>query len=549
MARGFLSGMIWGGVVSAIGVGALSVIADSPAPPVAEVTAPPATDAPESGTSGNTSAVTDADLVRNGDAPQVRSPQADDVAAAAQAGSDTPVAPETGRVEDLADPARVDDRSGIAVNDVTPVQPVGPVGPPEAPSVDSELSISTEPAQPAPPGLPQTPGAFAAQSSAAPSRPVGEYAAPATSDSVPTPAAPDVADAPLQDDAPAAPDTVDVAPPSERAPARDVADAPVLAEAPAAPREAPAPAQPEVPTSPGAALAPEQTPEAAPQTARNLTLPNALEPASDGRPTIGRPGIVLIDPNPDDPDSSTPVPDQIAGASESARAIEIYAMPFDNPDAKPLMSIVLIDTGVDLSGGPVGLAALQSFPYPLTFAIDARLSDAKSRMADYRARGFEVMALLDLPDGATATDAEVAVAAAFDAVPEAVALIEGTGTGLQNTREASDQIAQALLATGHGLVLQSKGLNTVQKLAAREGVPAGLIFRDFDSADQAPSVIRRFLDQAAFRAAQEGGVIMVGRVRSDTISALLLWGLQDRAERVALAPISAVLTTEAAPGQ
>ncbi|MEQ3710402.1 divergent polysaccharide deacetylase family protein, partial [Tateyamaria sp.] len=115
-------------------------------------------------------------------------------------------------------------------------------------------------------------------------------------------------------------------------------------------------------------------------------------------------------------------------------------------------------------------------------------------------------------------------------------------TGLQNSRDASEQIAQAVLDTGHGLVLQSKGLNTTHKLAVRDGVPAGLIFRDFDSADQTPSTIRRFLDQAAFRAAQEGGVIMVGRVRPDTISALLLWGLQDRAERVALAPISAVLT-------
>ena len=34
---------------------------------------------------------------------------------------------------------------------------------------------------------------------------------------------------------------------------------------------------------------------------------------------------------------------------------------------------------------------------------------------------------------------------------------------------------------------------------------------------------------------------MVGRLRPETISALLLWGLQDRAQRVALAPVSAVL--------
>jgi hypothetical protein len=34
---------------------------------------------------------------------------------------------------------------------------------------------------------------------------------------------------------------------------------------------------------------------------------------------------------------------------------------------------------------------------------------------------------------------------------------------------------------------------------------------------------------------------MLGRMRPETISALLVWGLQDRANQVALAPISAVL--------
>lgn len=73
-------------------------------------------------------------------------------------------------------------------------------------------------------------------------------------------------------------------------------------------------------------------------------------------------------------------------------------------------------------------------------------------------------------------------------------------------------------------------------------MPSATVFRDFDSADQTPTVIRRFLDQAAFRAGQEGGVIMMGRLRADTISALILWGLQDRASRVDLAPVSVLLT-------
>jgi polysaccharide deacetylase 2 family uncharacterized protein YibQ len=71
-----------------------------------------------------------------------------------------------------------------------------------------------------------------------------------------------------------------------------------------------------------------------------------------------------------------------------------------------------------------------------------------------------------------------------------------------------------------------------------------VVFRDFDGAGQTPKVMRRFLDQAAFRSGQMGAVIMVGRVRPGTISALLLWGLQDRASRVALAPVSASLNTE-----
>jgi len=94
---------------------------------------------------------------------------------------------------------------------------------------------------------------------------------------------------------------------------------------------------------------------------------------------------------------------------------------------------------------------------------------------------------------------------------------------------------------GYGMVTQDAGLNTVQKLALRNGMPAGVVFRDFDGAGQDPRAIRRFLDQAAFRAGQEGAVIMLGRVQPDTISALLLWGLQDRASRVSLAPVSASL--------
>ena len=208
---------------------------------------------------------------------------------------------------------------------------------------------------------------------------------------------------------------------------------------------------------------------------------------------------------------------------------------------KPHMSIVLIDTG----DSSLGVEALDSFPYPLTFAVDPSMPNAVKRMQVYRDKGFEVLALIDLPLGATASDVEVAMSAYLAAVPEAVGILEGVETGVQTSREMADQLTQIILDSGHGMLLQKSGLNTARKLAEREGIPAATVFRDFDGNGQSARVMRRFLDQAAFRAAQEGGVVMMGRLQAETISALLIWGLADRASRVALVPVSAVLKQDA----
>ncbi|XDA99531.1 divergent polysaccharide deacetylase family protein [Sulfitobacter sp. LCG007] len=253
---------------------------------------------------------------------------------------------------------------------------------------------------------------------------------------------------------------------------------------------------------------------------------------------------VLVNRLPNVGDDSGPRSSGNESAADGLLPLRQFREPFDNPEAKPLMSIVLMDDGTAATDDRIGVEALGSFPYPVSFAVDATLPDAEARMRAYRERGFEVLAMLDLPENATARDAEVSVAAALATVPEAVALLEGPGVGFQSDRAASDQVTAILRDSGQGLVTQNRGLNTAQKLAVKQGVPAVSVFRDFDSAGQTPVVIRRFLDQAAFRAGQEGAVVMLGRLRPDTISALLLWGLQDRAEKVALAPISAVLVPQ-----
>nr|WP_170760106.1 divergent polysaccharide deacetylase family protein [Ruegeria lacuscaerulensis] len=221
------------------------------------------------------------------------------------------------------------------------------------------------------------------------------------------------------------------------------------------------------------------------------------------------------------------------------KPIEAYAASFKNPEAKPLMSIILID-----DEGAFGAEALQDFPYPLSFAVSPSDPEAAKKMTRHREAGFEVLALADLPEAASAQDAEVSMAVWLETLPETVGILEGVGSGIQGNRKLADQVAAIAGDTGRGLITQDNGLNTVQKLAARNGVPSGVIFRDIDGARQDPKIMRRFLDQAAFRAGQEGTVVMLGRLRPDTISALLLWGLEDRGGRVAMAPISAVMMKE-----
>lgn len=360
---------------------------------------------------------------------------------------------------------------------------------------------------------------------------------------------------------PSAPAASSVSSPSAVAPAAQPgpAPAPAPAEAEAQASIATEPSQPKAPAvaessgfiteapaddapaedTPAAEPAPEET---APRTA---ALPQAGSDATTG-PTIGTPVTPLTDRAPGassrlpvagaaGPTQTAPVLQDLS-AEDDLPPIRRYAASFDNPEDKPLMAIVLIDDAAS-----VGVEALTNFPYPLTFAINPTDPEAAAKMARHRAAGFEVMALVDLDPAAAPQDAETALAATFAQLPETIGVLEGLSGGIQGNRALSDQVTEILRDGGYGLMTQANGLDTVQKLALREGVPSAVVLRDFDGAGQTPTVMRRFLDQAAFRAGQGNAVVMMGRVRPDTVSALLLWGLQDRASQVQLAPVSAVL--------
>ncbi len=581
MARGFLSGAIWGTVIAVGGLGAVSVLVPSPGavPPQGsqEAVEPLPTAIPEAIEDTNEpAAAMDAEVMPAVPEPAPIDPEASesDVSAAPVSTDDTPEtpAPVTETTEPVTEPESeqqpVPEAAGTAVTtpevqtaedtatpgrkpaDVMPVQPDA-----AAPELDSPATVEDT--------VPE-------ETAAAP------VPTPDTGDAIAALGAPDAGTASITPLAPGA----DSAPDSAAAPTLDVPQIETGPNVSTEPAQPPAPAVPAIETP----LVPEPEPEAAEEAevptaasegesgadanaetddqataserppVRRL-LPSTPETAPDtggtttaaSRPAIGTPAASLTDRN---PGNSARLPSIGAGAATAIAEdstpdvnvsglppLQRFAAPVDSDPDLPKMSIVMIDDGT----GPLGPDTLEGFPFPVTFAIDPAIPGAAARMASYRALGYEVAALVNLPVAAQPTDVEQILGGAVAAVPEAVALIEAPGGGLQAERSVTEQASRFAADSGHGLVFLPNGLNTAQAIAQREAVPAISILRDFDGDGQDARTKRRFLDGGAFRARQDGAVVMLGRLTPDTLSALVLWSLQDRASSVAMVPISALL--------
>jgi polysaccharide deacetylase 2 family uncharacterized protein YibQ len=170
--------------------------------------------------------------------------------------------------------------------------------------------------------------------------------------------------------------------------------------------------------------------------------------------------------------------------------------------------------------------------------------DAAGAAATYRAAGQEVVMLAALPAGAVAQDVEVTLASLAQALPETVAVMDPGAGGFQDDRMLAGLVAPVVQGQGRGLLSWDRGLNPASQIARRSGLPSATIFRDLDAEDEGRETIRRYLDRAAFRAAQEGLVVVAGRTRPETVEALLAWAVEGRAATVALAPLTAVLRTD-----
>ncbi|MBC7736496.1 MAG: divergent polysaccharide deacetylase family protein [Candidatus Saccharibacteria bacterium] len=238
---------------------------------------------------------------------------------------------------------------------------------------------------------------------------------------------------------------------------------------------------------------------------------------------------------------------QIGAAKEAATVptdaanippVQKFARQFDNAAQKPLFVILLHDVG---SAG-MRREDLATLPFPVSFVVDPLATDAKDASAAYRAAGQEVLTLANgIPPGATANDLETTFQTLSGILPESVAVIDQENGGFQDRRLLATLVLPVIKGEGRGLVTYDRGLNAADQIARRDGVPSTVIFRRLDAEDENKSTIRRYLDRAAFKAAQDGLVVVIGDTRAETVASILEWTVEGKASTVTLAPVTAVL--------
>lgn len=285
-----------------------------------------------------------------------------------------------------------------------------------------------------------------------------------------------------------------------------------------------------------AALQAEPETEAAQPAPRRIIVPQTGEAPAAGR---SLPQVTAALPESSAASPVEPPEPEPAATDGPPNALRDNAAAFDAPAGGALMAVVLID----VPDSPFAPELLSSLSFPVSFAIDPLRPDAAARAAELRAAGFEVVIFSDglIPEGAAPVDVETALAAAREALPQAVALMDRPDSRIQGDRPVLDATVAALAESGHGLLAFPLGLNAAEQSARRAEVPAATIFRLLDDENQRATVITRFLGRAGFAAGQDGAVVVVGRTRPDTVTALFSWALGARSEQVTLAPVSAVL--------
>lgn len=525
--RGMIGGLLAGSVVSVVGLGTLSVVSEQPAgiaPPMPPLVEAPEVDSvePETQPASGQPAVSGEDPVSDPApvsspvgsvtieepmAPEVPDdagmtqdpvvqPEATPEAGAPRADTDPLDEPEVVSIEGAMQAPEASEGTGFTGAAVEPVLPTPQSQAPQIPNNEANLNVSTAPVEPV-----------------VVVEPEAEPEIETTESEETSPVETFVIDlgAVAEGDV----DTPVVTPPIVQAPETEDDVLAGMAEN----DDTPATPTLEAPSAPRLQL----------QGGENTLLGDRDTGVTVRRPTNEAPNVV------DDIEVETE-----EMAPSVSNALVDFAAVSGDVAGKPLMSIVLIDDGEM----PAAAAALAGLPFPVTIAIDPAKENAAALMETYRADGFEVAVLAKLPEGALPSDVEISFESIFGTLPESIAVLDLGESGLQADRAVTEQAMNILASQGRGLITVSQGLNMSLRAAEVAGVPSVEVSRDLDSDGQDARVVRRFVDQAAFRARQESGVVLVGRIRPDTISALILWGTANQDDLVALVPVSAILNAE-----
>ncbi|WP_212524642.1 divergent polysaccharide deacteylase family protein [Actibacterium sp. MT2.3-13A] len=529
MGRGVVSGIVAGAVVSALGLGALSLKAPLPQ----REAATPASVEPAAGPVAEAPAEMPAEAPAETSAqPAAEAPAAAPALEPAPAPDAAPEAP-----QDVPAPEAPPATGGVELPPGTEFNRPKPEGEARLPGPD---------AQPQPAPAPEVRAPDAAEITSAPRPDTRPAATPQAAAETPAPMM--TPPSPEEEAAAPAPGQEQPVLPSPAAAGPQAPEAEAAPEAPPAPEPAGRPAAPETP-----AAAPDDAPEGGAETPAAAPEPEAVQPevsASAPAGMIGAAPEAIRVPVPGGeiarPEVTTGRLPSIGAAGDrvpAATAADLgalarYAVPFAPASGKPLFSVILIDAGA----AGLDRAALTTFSFPVTFAIDPARPDAAEAMAAYRAAGYEVVLLAGAQPGDSdpQTHAE-AISAGLRSVPEAVAVMEGESGGFLTDHAALRALTDLLGDSGHGLVTYDKALNTAAHVALSDGIPAATIFRRLDADREAAPVIKRYLDRAAFKAAQDGHVVMLGHSYAETVTALFSWALEGKGAEVNLAPISAVL--------
>lgn len=221
------------------------------------------------------------------------------------------------------------------------------------------------------------------------------------------------------------------------------------------------------------------------------------------------------------------------------KAIERFSAPPPQAIGRPMMSVVLYDVG-EAAGG-LDPQTIASLGLPVTVALDPTQPDVAERARRYRAAGLEVAVLAaGIPEGATVQDVATAMEAWRQAVPEAVAVLDGPSPQFQNNRILSQQVVAGLKAAGEGLMTQSAGLDSAGQVARAKGVPQIQLWRVADAGREDRAEIGRTLDRAAFEGERKNGVAVMLSAWPESVAALTDWAAS-MSGKIVLAPASALM--------